>query len=274
MRNYLMAGAALVTLAAASPAAAQDVNWSGGYVGGRIGYAFGSDDGGERLLFDTNLDGSFGDTVNTSGGANAFAPGFCGGRADTGVAADGCKKDKNGVDFGVHAGYDFDIGGLVVGGLVEYGIADIEDSVAAFSSTPASYTLTRKMKGTLGARARIGVDAGRFMPYVTAGLVRARIKSSFRTTNGVNAFALNDSSSNETGYRLGGGVETMFGPMSVGLLYLYTSVKDKDTRVAVTQGIAGATNPFILVNPNGTTIRRSEDRFNNHSLSISASYRF
>ena len=44
----------------------------------------------------------------------------------------------------------------------------------------------------------------------------------------------------------------MFGPVAVGLLYLFTDVKDKGTRVAVTQGTAGATNPFILVNPAGT----------------------
>ena len=79
--------------------------------------------------------------------------------------------------------------------------------------------------------------------------MRTKIRSNFSTTNGVNAFDLDDRSHTENGYRLGGGVETMFGPIAVGLLYLYTSVKDKDTRVAVMQGTAGATNPFILVNP-------------------------
>ena len=104
--------------------------------------------------------------------------------------------------------------------------------------------------------------------------IRAKIRNSFATSNGVNAFALNDRSHSETGYRLGGGVETMVGPMAIGLLYLYTSLKDGDARVAVTQGTAGATNPFILVNPDGTAFRRSEDRFQMHALSLTASYRF
>ena len=274
MRKSILAGAAIAAIATAAPAAAQSADWSGAYVGGRIGYAFGLDDNDEQILFDTNLDGSFSDTVFTSGGANAFSPGFCGGSPDSALAADGCSKDDDGFDFGIQAGYDFDLGSIVVGGLVEYGMSDVEDAVTAFSTTPASYTFNRKLKGTLGLRARVGIDAGRFLPYVTAGIVRAKIRNSFSTSNGVNAFALNDRSSNETGYRLGGGIETMIGPMSVGLLYLYTSVKDKDTRVAVTQGTAGATNPFILVNPAGTTFRRSEDRFKVHALSLTASYRF
>lgn len=274
MRSFILAGTALATIVTAMPAAAQDGNWTGAYVGGRIGYAWGADDNDETILFDTNLDGNFGDTVFTSGGANAFSPGFCGGSPESALAADGCDKDDNGVDFGIHAGYDYDFGGIVLGGLVEYGMSNVDDAVTAFSTTPANYTFNRKMKGTFGARARIGVDAGNFMPYITGGVVRAKIKSSFRTSNAVNAFALNDSSHNETGYRLGGGVETMFGPVAVGLLYLFTSVKDKDTRVAVTQGTAGATNPFILVNPAGTDFRRSENRFKVHALSLTASYRF
>lgn len=274
MRKSILCGAAIAALATSAPAAAQSADWSGPYVGGRIGYAWGADDNDETILFDTNLDGNFGDAVNTAGGANAFSPGFCGGSPDSAVALDGCSKDDNGLDWGIHAGYDFDFGSVVVGGLVEYGMSDVEDAVTAFSITPASYTFNRKMRGTLGLRGRIGLDAGSFLPYVTAGVVRARIKNSFSTSNAVNAFDLNEGSHTETGYRLGGGVETMFGPVSVGLLYLFTSVKDKEARVAVTQGTAGATNPFILVNPLGTDFRRSEDRFKVHTLSLTASYRF
>ena len=221
MHRYILAGAALATIATAVPAAAQSADWSGGYVGGRVGYAFGLDDNDERISFDTNLDGSFGDPVNTSLGADAFSPGFCGGSPDSAVAADGCSKDDNGIDYGVFAGYDYDFGAIVLGGLVEYGRSDVEDAVTAFSTTPASYTFNRKLRDTYGVRGRIGIDAGRFLPYVTAGMVRAKIRSSFSTSNAVNAFAINDRPRSETGYRLGGGVETMVGPMAVGLLYLY-----------------------------------------------------
>ena len=170
MRKFILGGAALAAVATSMPAAAQNADWTGGYVGGRIGYAWGLDDNGETILFDNNLDGTFGDTVLTAGGVNAFSPGFCGGNANSGVAADGCDKDDNGIEFGIHAGYDYDFGSLVVGGLIEYDRNNIEDAVTAFSTTPASYTLNRKMKGTFGLRARLGLDAGNFMPYVTAGL--------------------------------------------------------------------------------------------------------
>lgn len=65
----------------ATPAFAQDVNWTGFYIGGHVGYGFQPNDDDETILFDTNLDGVFGDTVRTTTGANAFSTGFCGGAA-------------------------------------------------------------------------------------------------------------------------------------------------------------------------------------------------
>ena len=65
---------------AATPALAQEGNFNGFYVGGSVGYTAQSNDRGSSILFDTNRDGVFGDTVRTSTGADAFSPGFCGGR--------------------------------------------------------------------------------------------------------------------------------------------------------------------------------------------------
>ncbi|MBB5730748.1 hypothetical protein FHS99_003255, partial [Sphingomonas prati] len=71
-----------LALAAGSPAMAQVTDsWTGPYVGGQLGYGFQPKDSGEAVLFDNNLDGTFGDTVNTAAGANAFSPGTCGGSA-------------------------------------------------------------------------------------------------------------------------------------------------------------------------------------------------
>ncbi len=82
MKFILLASAAGTLLAAASPASAQTSDsWTGPYVGGRLGLGFQPKDKNETILFDTNLDGSFGDTVNTAAGTNAFSPGFCGGAA-------------------------------------------------------------------------------------------------------------------------------------------------------------------------------------------------
>ena len=82
MKSAKLTVAALLATALASPALAQDSgDWTGFYIGGHVGYAFQPNDDDETILFDTDLDGNFGDTVRTSAGANAFSPGFCGGAA-------------------------------------------------------------------------------------------------------------------------------------------------------------------------------------------------
>ena len=80
MKQALALSLAAALVAVATPAAAQ-TNWTGFYAGGHAGKTDRA--GGRDALvdFDTNLDGQFGDTVRTSGGANAFSPGFCGGAA-------------------------------------------------------------------------------------------------------------------------------------------------------------------------------------------------
>ena len=273
MIRSLLLGVAVFAIAA--PAAAQtSPNWTGFYAGGRIGYVATPLDTGTSVLFDRNLDGQFGEPITTVGGANAFSTGFCNGDPRSARAQDGCETDDDGLDYGIHAGADYQFGQIVVGGLVEYGRSKGENSVTAFSTTPANYYLSREMRGTFGVRARVGLDIQGTMPYVTAGVVRAKVRSEFTTSNAVNAFATRGDDENQKGYRLGGGFETRVGPLALGALYLFTNVKDDDFRVDVTRGTAGVTNPFILGNPGGTQFRRSDDRFKTHSASLTASYRF
>lgn len=272
MIRALLLGAAALGFAA--PAAAQSTDWTGFYVGGRVGYVATPLDTGSRVRFDRNLDGQFGDVITTAAGADAFSPGFCNGDPNGPRPTDGCKTSDDGIDFAVHAGADYQFGQIVVGGLVEYGRSKGENSVTAFSTTPANYYLSREMRGTFGARARIGVDLQGTLPYVTAGVVRAKVRSEFTTSNTANAFATENSSGSSNGYRLGGGFETRVGPVALGALYLFTSVKDDDFRVNVTRGTSAATNPFVLGNANGTQFRRSDDRFKTHSAALTASYRF
>ena len=273
MLRTLLLGAA--TFAFAAPAVAQSApDWTGFYVGGRVGYVATPLDTGSSVLFDKNLDGTFGDTVTTAAGANAFSTGFCNGEATNVRAPTACESDSDGLDYAVHAGADYQFGSIVVGGLVEYGRSKGENSVTAFSTTPATYYLSREMRGTLGARARVGVDIQGTMPYLTAGVVRAKIRNEFSTSNTANAFAVENATNKQNGYRVGGGFETKVGPIALGALYLFTNVKDDDFRVNVTRGTAPATNPFVLTNASGTQFRRSDDRFKTHSASLTASYRF
>jgi outer membrane immunogenic protein len=267
-----VAGAALF----ATPALAQDNDdWTGFYVGGQLGYGFQPSDDDESILFDTNLDGNFGDTVNTSAPANAFSPGFCGGAANGTTPADGCDSDRDGIEGGVHVGYDWQASsGFVVGLVGSYDRTRLRDSVSAFSTTPARYTMTRRLRDLMSIRARAGFASGRTLFYATGGLAYGNIRNSFTTSNAANSFTDNGNE-HGWGYVFGGGVEQRLGSnFSVGLQYLYRSVDAGDYVVRAGPGTAGLTNPFRIVNPNGTDFARSSDRFTSHGVQLTASYRF
>lgn len=273
-RIFTTAAAAAFTIAFAGAASAQD--WSGFYVGGQAGYTSQDSASSESILFDTNLDGQFGDTVNTTAPANAFSPGFCDGAARGNSPAAGCSSDDDSsFSGGVRAGWDWQAGSWVFGGVIEADFTDIEDSVTAFSTTPAAYVMTRNVDSVIAIRARAGYVMGPYLGYVTAGFARGDVESSFTTTNGVNTFVMRDDDDDADGYQLGLGLERRIGQSNwvVGAEYIYTNLDDDSFRVRA-QGPAPATNPFILVNPAGTDFRRSEDEIDLHSFRITAAYRF
>lgn len=261
---------AVVVLAGTSRAEAQ--GWTGVYIGGAIGGGFQAEDASETVGFDTNLDGTSGDTVRTAAGADAFSPGFCGGLAVNATAAGGCTDDQDGIDFGGRVGYDRQLGRLVVGGLVDLSSADLTDSVTAFSTTPAFYSFTRELNYVAGLRGRIGMGSGRLLVYATGGAAWGNIEQVFTTSNTVNTFvpAGDDaddgdgddqgSSAQVWGYQAGGGIEVRLGARAslIGE-YLFTSLDDRDESAIRTQGPAPATNPFILVNAAGTNLQRTEE---------------
>jgi outer membrane immunogenic protein len=279
MNNPTRAATAALLLATALPALAQstDAEWNGLYFGGHLGGVEPMDDSGGTIEFDTNLDGDFGDTVNTAAGANAFSPGFCGGAAVARTPAGGCRDDSGGGDLGVRAGYDWQRGRWVFGALVEMARTEARDSVSAFSTTPAFYTMTRDLESTVAIRGRVGYAfgaGGDWLAYATAGGVRGRFENSFATSNGLNAFR-ERGDGDASGYQAGIGLERkVLGGLAVGLEYLHTRLDDDGARVAVTRGSATATNPFVLVNPDGTTFRRSDQDFDIGSLRLVATWRF
>jgi len=275
MKHYLLSSAALMLAAAPLPVLAQEADWTGPYVGGRLGFTSQPEDKNETVSFDTNLDGSFDDTVNTVTGANAFSPGFCGGAASTATAR-GC-SDRDGTEYAAHIGYDYQFGRSIVVGLVaEYGRAEIEDSVTAFSTTPAFYTFTRRLRDTASIRARAGFALGNTFIFGTGGFAYGKIRNSFTTSNGVNTFTIpEDDSEKAYGYRVGGGVEQKIGQgFSIGAQYLYTSLKTDDFVVRTGGANVPVSNPFILVNPAGTDLVRGSNRFNSNSASVFVSFRF
>jgi outer membrane immunogenic protein len=269
MRNAILT--AVGTLVLASPAMAQE--FSGPYLGVSLGLSFNGDDSSETILFDRGFDGTD-DTVTTTSGADAFSPGFCGGRA-YGSGPSGCGNDRDAVQYHVRAGYDVQFGSIVVGAVGQFGRSEVSDSVAAFSTTPASYIMTRSIDWEANLRLRAGLVLGeRTLAYATGGLAYARIDNRFETTNRQNAFADNGRSYS-WGFVAGGGLEHKLTPnVSMGVEYLHTRYRDDDYRVRVTQGVANAINPFILFGAPGTEFRRSDERFGFHAVRSTLAFRF
>lgn len=270
MRKSILAASGILMLAA--PAAyAQE--FDGPYVGVSVGYAFTTGGDNERIRFDRGFNG-YDDTVTNTANADVFSPGFCGGRA-SGSANSNCRDDRAAVQYHARVGYDAQFGHWVVGAVAEIGRSDARDSVSAFSTTPASYTMTRKvdLEGSLRVRAGY-IAAEKTLIYATAGPARARIDNSFSTSNTVNAFSDNGKSES-WGFTAGGGLEHKIGKnLTVGVEYRYTRYNDDDYRVRVTQGAANAINPFILFGAPGTELRRSDERFDFHGVRAAVAFRF
>jgi outer membrane immunogenic protein len=278
IKAFLLSAAA--TAALASPVIAQETDenpFDGIYVGGSVGAAVQPNDGANSsILFDRDLNGSFGDTVVTSTGADAFSTGFCGGAA-TSSANENCTNDKDAVEYYGRIGADTHMGPVVIGVMGEFGRPEINDSVSAFSTTPASYTMTRKLDYTASIRGRIGFTPTPMRTtlfYATGGAMYGKVKNSFSTSNTANSFTPTNGS-DAWGFSGGGGVEQKIGKnFSVGLEYIYNELKDDKGRVRVGLGTAAVTNPFLLAGAGGTDFRRSDDKFRWHSMRLTAAFRF
>ncbi|SEI87767.1 outer membrane immunogenic protein [Sphingobium sp. AP50] len=269
---------ATLALALATPAVAQDsgaVDWTGPYVGGSFGYTFQKSDNNEHLRFDTDADGAYDDVVTTASGANAFSPGTCGGAARGSTPASGCDGDKDAISWMGHVGYDRQFGSIVAGVVAEAGQAYIDDKVTEYSTTPAFYTMRRKIDWNANLRARLGYTTpGGIMPYITGGLAYAKVKNNFTTSNAANSFTQFDNKEDAWGWTMGGGVEAkVSNNFSIGARYLWTRYNVGDYRVDVGAGTAPATNPFRITPSGGASINRG-DKFDTQSVMVTTSYRF
>lgn len=274
--SLLVASAAAVAFA--TPVIAQSdrdtsQDFNGPYFGVTGGFTVQPNDGRETLVFDTNRDGTYGENVSTTTGANAFSPGFCGGAA-TGTGNVSCANDKDGFEYLGKLGYDKRMGNFVLGAVIEAGRSEARDSVTGFSTTPASYTFSREADYQANARLRAGyTPGGGVLFYATGGGAYAKLDNRFTTSNTTNSFADNGRT-NGWGYVAGGGAEAMLTKnISLGLEYLYTNIQDDDFVVNVGPGIAGPTNPF-LINGGGTDIKRADDHFRTHSIRATMNFRF
>lgn len=254
---------------AAGTASAQD--WTGGYIGlGAGGSTTGHHDDG--IVFDTNLDGSYGDTVPNGSSGDAFSAGGCHGTA---LGKDGCVKTKHNGAIGLRAGYDWRTDDIVYGVVAEISNAKIEDGVSAFSSEPNAYTFTRKVSNLSALRGRVGYVGGDWLVYATGGFAWADIGHGFSTTNNLNSFTAG-TTKRHSGYQAGLGVEKAVGDAwRIGVEYLHTSLRDPSPVVrAGPSPNTFASNLFLVTNPQGTDMKRSSDRLRDDSVMLTVAYRF
>ena len=268
---------ALVIAGAATPALADTFpgEYNGPYIAVSGGLATPQSFGSESVVFDTNRDGAFDNTVRTSTGANAFATGFCNGSSTlNSQTVTDCKNDDDDAEYAVRLGYDARYGSIVAGVMIEGSKSDATDSTTAFSTTPAGYSFNRNIDYAISARARVGVAPGnRGLLYLTGGPSYAKIKHTFTTTNTVNSFTPVNEGKMMLGFQAGGGGEVVLGGgLTLGMEYLYNRYKDDKYFVEIRNGTAGPTNAFVLAG--GVNFRPSQDRFTFHSFRAVLGYRF
>jgi len=276
--RMLYATALMISGVVATPALAQSAEeeFQGFYVGGTIGMTMESPDSGETILFDRDLNGTFGDTITTSTGANAFSTGFCAGSVNgPNRPTNGCSSDRQTVEFSARMGFDQQFGNVVAGFVLEGGRTEARSDVTAFSTTPASYTLSREIDFMIDLRARAGFTVTPMtLVYGTAGGSYARLDQDYFSTNTANSAVIRGGRDTH-GFVVGGGVEQKLGrTVSLGLEYLYRKFDDEEFRVRLGRGTAAATSPFVLGNSQGTDFRRSGDSFDLHSVRAVLHFRF
>lgn len=188
--------------------------WTGFYVGGQVGYAWSDNN--------NNFDGI--GTVYTRNGAGALVPTTVG-FGNTG--------DNDGFLAGVHAGYNLQLGTLVVG--VEGDVEGVfgNDNNNAFAGVvyldafgnPVSYAIAgTDLDWQASIRARVGVAFDRALIYATGGFAFGGISGGFS-----NSFYGNNDDT-ITGWTLGAGVEYAFtNNLTTRLEYRYTNYSGNDS---------------------------------------------
>jgi len=210
LRKLLLSSAALVALAPialAAPAApmapAPAFNWSGFYVGVYGGYATGR-------------------TVATDAGDNDGMPWYILGHKFSFTA--------DSPTFGGQAGYNFQIGNIVLGPEVDAGYLSLRGS-ALYGAGYTDTSVKGQSSYDVSARARIGYAFDRALVYVTGGAVFADPGGQVIGWGGYQTPSIGA----QTGWTVGGGIEyTLSQTWSLKGEYLHYDLGSKT--VAFSQG--------------------------------------
>jgi outer membrane immunogenic protein len=262
MRRIALASVATITIALialiAGPrsVSAAPVNWTGFYIGGNLGYGWGSDTGsGFNSFTDIPVGGSF------FGAAGYFG---AGGNVLPGVT-------PKGVIGGGQIGYNWQNNPAWVWGLVaDFQASGMKDSASA-TVTPPGFVNTIQTNdskidwfGTV--RGRAGFTSANWLLYGTGGLAYGKVRTDTRLDCAPCAppqFFAGSTSQTKAGWTLGAGLElAMFPHWTVGAEYLYFDLG----KITTTAALVSGTN-------SGTTFA-SESAFRGSIVRMTFNYKF
>jgi outer membrane immunogenic protein len=165
-------------------------SWTGGYLGGQIGYGWGKSE---------------------------FSDGF-----------DSLRVKPDGFLGGLYAGYNFDVGNNVILGIdgdVTYN--NLKDSYSVGDGEFGA-DVESKLRWSGAVRARAGVALDRFLPYIAGGVAFGSVKNTLSASDGFDTISTSQSKT-LTGWTAGAGVDyAATDNLIVRLEYRYTDYGHKD----------------------------------------------
>lgn len=169
-------------------------NWTGGYIGGQVGYLWGDGD--------------------------ASGPDFGGGPVDASVEPDGWLG-------GIYVGYNYQFTNNVVLGIdADFAWTGADDESTIFDDAGPAGTLETELDWEGAVRTRLGYAVDRFLPYIAGGVAFGRLSGEAFDAGGA---SLGDDDDTGTGWTLGVGLDYAFTDNIIGRAeYRYTDFGDFD----------------------------------------------
>ncbi|WP_323014532.1 outer membrane protein [Devosia sp.] len=128
---------------------------------------------------------------------------------------------------GIHAGYNYDVGGFVLGAEADFSLSDMN-----YTEVFGGLTSSLRVENFGSIRARVGLPVDRFMPYVTGGFAYGT--GSFNASMGALSWSERQT---HTGWTIGAGAEyAATDNVILRAEYLYT---DLGSRNYLSAGIPG-----------------------------------
>ncbi len=224
----------------------QTKTWTGLYIGGQAGAAFGNSSNG--ALFNT-------------GGGNTGGNGIFNGN-----------DNNTGFVGGGHIGYDYQLpNNIVVGAVADLNYLDAK-SDRSYTVGGSTFSTSSDINYLGTVRGRVGYAFDSILLYGSGGLAYAGVDNNSSVSNAAGGtFAgytfKKDGKDADIGYSVGGGVDVLATQnISFGVEYLYTNLGSNDQTITGTN--AANTNTVSFTN------KSNNNDLDFHTVMAKASYRF